>query len=121
MCINMHKQKIELILIFCLLAMSGCVRHDIAQYEEKMKTFDARESMALEVFKMPDTTSKASLLAEIKDRGLYYWEQNIDLVNEMQELNLPDSLHVQNKKMLTYCNLRIKSYNLIYKTISENT
>ena len=30
-------------------------------------------------------------------------------------------LHAKNKKLIQYCDLRIKSYELIYKAIAENT
>ena len=30
-------------------------------------------------------------------------------------------LHAKNKKLIEYCDLRIKCYELIYKAIAENT
>jgi rhomboid protease GluP len=93
----------------------------MGQYETKMKRFAAMESMALEVYSMPKNTSRDSLLLEIKDRGLYYWNENIILLNDVDKMDLPNELHDRDKLLLRYCNLRIKSYNLIYKAISENS
>jgi rhomboid protease GluP len=97
------------------------IPNTMGEYEAKMKTFAAMESMALEVYRMPKSTPRDSLLLEMKDRGLYYWNQNIELLNGLEKQNLPDGLHERDKMLLDYCKLRIKSYNLIYKAIDENT
>ncbi|MDB5009128.1 MAG: gluP [Mucilaginibacter sp.] len=91
-----------------------------AQYDAKMKTFSAMENMALEVYRMPKTTTRDSLLLEIKDRGFYYWNQNIELLNGLEKLDLPDVLHDRNRKLINYCNLRLKSYHLMYKMVDES-
>jgi len=70
---------------------------------------------------MPKETSKEELLNEIKNRGIYYWNDNIQLVNEVEAYNLPPSLHKRNKLLLEYCNLRIKSYELMYKNVENET
>lgn len=97
------------------------IPNDIGKYDIKIKEFVSMEAMALEVYNMPENTPNEQLLSEIKDRGLYYWNENIKLLNELDQLNLPDQLHTRNKKLLHYCDLRIKSYNLIYRAIYEDT
>jgi len=94
---------------------------DVAIYEERIQKFIAQESMAVEVFNMPANTPDERLLSEIKNRGIYYWNENILLLKELDKLNLPDPLHERIKIMLHYCDLRILSYNLIYKAIDEDT
>ena len=61
------------------------------------------------------------LLYEIKERGIYYWNENINLLNDLDKLNLPDAIHERNKELLDYCDLRIKSYNCIYNQVEQNT
>jgi len=95
--------------------------NDIPKYDEKLKSFISMEQMALEIYRMPRNTSKEKLLIEIKDIGTYYWNENIKLLKELEKLDIPEPLHERNKKLLKYCNLRIKSYELIYKTIAEDT
>ena len=94
---------------------------DIGKYDAGIKQFVSNESQALELFKMPQDTPKDSLLYEIKERGLYYWNENINLLNNLEKLNLPDQLHERNKKLLDYCDLRVRSYNLIYKAVEDGT
>jgi rhomboid protease GluP len=96
--------------------------NDTAAYLEKMKTFTTNESMALEVYKLSsDKTPKEDLLREIKDRGIYYWEENLKLIADADKLNIPERAHIVNQKLKTYCELRIKSYWLNYKAIEEGT
>jgi rhomboid protease GluP len=97
------------------------IPNDIGTYDAKIKEFVSMEAMALELYRLPENTPKEKLLYEIKDRGLYYWNENIKLLNDLEQLNLPDGIHDRNKKLLDYCDLRIKSYNCIYKAVEQDT
>jgi rhomboid protease GluP len=97
------------------------IPNNIAKYDLRMKDFSNMESMALEVYQMPENTPDEQLLTEIKSRGLYYWHENIKLLNELDKLDLPEQLHEQNQKLLQYCDLRVKCYELIYKAIDEES
>jgi len=95
--------------------------NDIGTYDAKMKEFVSMEAMALEVFKMPQNTPTDKLLFELKDREVYYWQENLKLIDEVEKLNLPFEIHQKNLKLKKYCELRIKSYELIYKAVLEKT
>lgn len=97
------------------------IPNDIGKYDEKMKVFAAAETKALGIYNLPENTPKEKLLQEIKENGLYYWGENIKLLNDLERLDLPDEMHDRNEKLLQYCDLRIKSYNLIYKAIEQDT
>lgn len=91
------------------------------KYSEGMKKFEVMESMALEVYGLPKDTPKEKMLREIRLRGLYYWNENIILLNKLDKLDVNDRAHYQNKLLLQYCDLRVKSYELWYKTVEEDT
>lgn len=93
----------------------------MAKYEAKMRAFESMENMALEVYHMPKTASRDSIKMEIKDRGLYYWNEMIKMLYDLDRQDLPEQLHTRNKAMIKYCELRIKSYNFIYKAVDEDT
>jgi rhomboid protease GluP len=95
--------------------------NDIGKYEKEMKRFVVMESMALEVYKLPEGTPNEKLLSEIKEKGLYYWNENKKLIEGFKNLDLPLSIRARNRQLEEYCELRIKSYELIYKAISEDT
>jgi rhomboid protease GluP len=96
-------------------------KSDIAEYNTKIQSFVSMEEMALKVFSLPENTPKEKILSEIKDTGIHYWNENIQLLTDLEKLNLPDAYHERNKKLLHYCDLRIKYYNLIYKAVDEDT
>jgi rhomboid protease GluP len=95
--------------------------NDIGMYDEKLNQFISLESMALEYYNKDRSAPKEELLKEIKDHGIYYWKEGIKIISEADKLSIPEVLHAKNKKLIQYCDLRIKCYELIYKTIAENT
>ena len=111
---------VALIIGACYLIYRN-IPNDIPKYNEKMNDFVYNESKALEFYRLSDKMPKERLLSSVKDKGLYYWNENIRIVREADQLILPKLFHERNKKMIQYCELRIKSYNLIYKSIEENT
>lgn len=95
--------------------------NDFAIYETKLKKFAEIESMALEVYHLPKGTPNKVILSELKDRGIYYWNEDLKLVNSFEKLNLPRGIREKNRLLKKYCELRLKNYKLIYKAIKENT
>ena len=91
------------------------------KYDEKINRFVALESMALEVFYLPEGTPTEKILYELKERGIYYWNESLILIESLNDLNLPRPILEKNAKLKEYCELRIKSYKLYYKAISEET
>lgn len=94
--------------------------YDFAKYDSEMKAFINYESMALEVYNLPENTGDEKLMYEIKDRGIYYWNENIKLINKLDQLYLPKEIHERNNQLLKYCKLRIKSYELMYKGLEDH-
>jgi rhomboid protease GluP len=95
--------------------------NDIGMYDEKLNQFISFESMALEFYNKDRSSPKEELLKEIKDHGIYYWKEGMKVISEADKLSIPEVLHAKNKKLIQYCDLRIKCYELLYKAIAENT
>lgn len=95
--------------------------YEVSRYEERMKEFAQTEMMALEMFKLPDNTPRSRLLYEIEYRGIYYWNENLKLIEEADRLYLPEVIHARNKNIMEYCKLRIEHCNVLYRAVEENT
>lgn len=95
--------------------------NDIGKYDAKIKEFVAMEAIALEVYNLPPDTPNSKILYGLKDRGIYYWKENIKLIESFKDLDLPAEIRAKNKLLKEYCELRIKSYELLYKAVSEDT
>jgi rhomboid protease GluP len=65
--------------------------------------------------------SKEQILSNLKDRGIYYWEENIALIKKLDKLYLPKKIHTQNENLLEYCQLYKEYYQLTYDKVNENT
>lgn len=109
------------VLLLLSFSVYKVLPNDIIAYDEKMKEFVAMESMALEVFRLPETTPDEKILAELKDRGLYYWKKNIKLIDSFRNMDLPLPIRARNGKLREYCELRVKSYELYCRAIEEGT
>jgi len=96
------------------------IPNDIVKYEKKMDTFASMENSALFFYRLPKNSSKEKYLSALRDSGIYYWNKNIELLNEVEKLKIPTSLKGRAEILTNYCNLRINSYNFIYKAINED-
>jgi rhomboid protease GluP len=108
------------ILVFSFIVYKK-LPNDIGIYDAKIKDFVSMEEMALEVFNLPSNTPNDKILYGIKDKGIHYWNENIKLLESFNDLELPVEIRTRNKLLKEYCELRIKSYELLYKAISEDT
>ena len=97
------------------------VSDPIGEYDRRMEEFYTRQTAALKIYNLPENTPTEKILVSIKDSGLVNWKENLKLVKELDHLNLPEVIRGQNKKLIEYCELRIKSYELMYKAFNENT
>lgn len=95
--------------------------NDIGNYNKGIKEFVNLEEKALEVLNLPSNTPKETILFEIKNHGLEYWQKSLRLIDSLGKLKLPLVIKERNQTLKKYCQLRIQSYELIYKQIAENT
>ena len=97
------------------------IPNDIKKYDQKLEEFVTSEELALSIYNLPENTPKDKLLQEIKEKGIYNWNKNLKLIKELEKLKLPEMFRLRNAKLIEYCEVRIKNYNLLYKAINENT
>jgi len=95
--------------------------NDIGIYDAKMKQFDSYETMALAPYKLPKDTPADTILSELRNKGIYYWNEDLKLLDTVDKLKLPDVIRQKDAKLREYCLLRIKSYELVCKSMEENT
>jgi rhomboid protease GluP len=87
-----------------------------------MKIFSIRENEALAAYNnLSLDGAKEDILYDINERGIYYWEENVNLLNNLEKVSLPDAIEERNKQLKKYCNLRIESYRLVSKGVTEDT
>ncbi|GAB3941999.1 hypothetical protein GCM10028805_06050 [Spirosoma harenae] len=93
----------------------------LGDYDRIMGKFGRLEQQAMNVFQLPPNTSAAGVAKAINDRGIPAWKQTIELLNEADKLNLPDEYQKRNKLLRQYSQLRLNSFKLLERSLTDTT
>ncbi|MBL7969567.1 MAG: rhomboid family intramembrane serine protease [Prolixibacteraceae bacterium] len=110
-----------LVLLGSSLVYKNIKPYEVSRYDERMKEFAQTEMEALEIYNLPEGTPNSRLLYEIEYRGIYYWNENLKLVEEVDRLYLPEVIHQRNEKLRQYCKLRLEHCTVLFHAVKENT
>lgn len=94
--------------------------NDLGLYDAKMEEFGLLEQQAMKINEI-DNLPREQQLEFIQKSGIDNWKRSIDIILEADKLDLPEVLHEKNYSMIAYCQARIKSYELIYRSVAENS
>ncbi len=110
-------------LLFAALTVGAVnyIPNTLGVYQRKMKDFSVMENKALEVYNLSANATYQQRLIGYRDTGLYYWNKNLALLHEIEQLDLPLEFRKRNDLLLQYTQLRIGSYTALAKTFEENT
>lgn len=95
--------------------------NDIGIYDAGMDKFATLETRALEIYDVRTDVSPEKYLQEVKNNGIDNWKECIKLLDSFKELDLPESIVKRNKILKQYCELRLKSYEFMYKNRVEGS
>lgn len=96
--------------------------YDTAAYEGSMMEFQKHEEEALQLFTLLDEYQDKEAIAFIHQTGIPAWQQNIKILNSVDTISgLYEELKLRNQILREYCQLRIQSYEIIEKSILEET
>lgn len=110
-----------LILLVGFIVLSTTASSDINKYEQEMEQFILLEEKALSVYDLPGSPTDQDYLDAIKETGIPTWHSSIQLLERVDQFELPIEIHDRNSKLIEYVEFRIKIYELIQKSITENT
>jgi len=95
--------------------------NDAGIYLTQIKKMVPLEQEAMAVMKHTKRGDKAKRLSELKEKGIGNWDAIITLVNNLDTLKLPETIHARNKKLLQYCGMRIRVCEFVYQNVEEST
>ncbi len=95
--------------------------NDLPKFEQAMERFQQLEEKALSIYSLPETTEDDEFLDAIDELGIESWKECIAILQSLKTLNLPKMLEEQNNKLLIYAELRLQSFELIYKSVEEQS
>lgn len=111
---------LALLVLSSSFAVLSTASSDVNKYQEGLDKFVVMEEEALGIFSLPEDTIDKKYLWELQS-GIHKWKDCRKLLEDLNSLNLPSQLRAHNAKLLLYCDLRIKSYDVMYDAILLNT
>jgi rhomboid protease GluP len=94
--------------------------NDLLKYDNTMTEVAALEQKAIDANSLPEQTHISEQMAAIKDKGIPAWKEGIALLEGASKLDLPKQFQERNTLLKKYFELRLKSYELIYKRLVAN-
>lgn len=92
------------------------------KYNTGMAEFSKNETKSLVFYDRINIETSNSLLQELENNTIPLWKENIKIIKKISNIeNLPSELLKQSKILLKYSELRIEGFELLKKTISEDT
>jgi rhomboid protease GluP len=107
---------VVLVLTTAVIAYKN-IPDEVGVFQRNMDSFEKMEKSALSVYKLLKDAPKEKRLAVIKDTGIYYWNKNIELLQATERLKIPETLKDRTLTLIEYCNIRIDSYNYLYREL----
>ncbi|MVM40288.1 hypothetical protein GO730_25985 [Spirosoma sp. HMF3257] len=93
----------------------------LADFDRLMKRFNQLNDQAMGVFRLPKTTSAAGVAKAMNDQGVIAWQEAIYLLDEADKLNVPEGYHQHTKLLRQYSTLRLKSFQLLQRSLTDTT
>lgn len=110
-----------ILLSLSLLVMASIPKPNTA-LDEALHSLSVIEEEAMAMYRFPENTPNDSILHFVETVGLPSWNRGLELLNDVpdQELNA-EQLEIRDM-MIRYCDLRIRSYELIrYNLLQTNS
>ncbi|HMI61037.1 MAG TPA: rhomboid family intramembrane serine protease [Puia sp.] len=107
--------------IIAAIGLSFFIYHkvpdDIVRYDQKMKIFASRDSLAIATFNQLADLPKGKERDDLEAKGIQYFQQNMALLSDAANLRLPPVLQERNRKMIKYCMSQITYHQLQVKSL----
>lgn len=95
---------------------------DTKKYDNGIAEFNKNEENALFLYSMIETSSPDKIIDHIDKVGLPAWNNNIEILDDLDNIEgLYDQFKKQNEILRQYSKLRIETFELFKKAVSENT
>ena len=95
---------------------------DSKKYDLGIEEFKENEEKALQLLPIIESGDSGKVISHIENVGLPAWKQNLIIIGELDNMEgLYEPLKKQNEILRKYLKLRIETYQLIRKGVSEDT
>lgn len=120
---GLHTRSITIITAIILSVVYYAFTHTpnpLGKYNAILDEFSINEEKSLRFYHLEMNANKEQRIAFLNDTAIVAWNKNIALLNTIDEKVLPDNLQVRDKLIKKYAELRLNSFELQYKILTED-
>ncbi|QES89364.1 rhomboid family intramembrane serine protease [Rhizosphaericola mali] len=93
----------------------------LMQYSLKMRELNTTSNMAMNAYEWTDDLTEEDYKKNLKDIGIYFWNEDLRLIQELKETKLPVYIQNYNDQLKFYFQTRIKQFDLIYQSVQDDS
>lgn len=93
----------------------------LADFDRLMERFNKLNAQAMNVFRLPPNTPAAGVAKAMNDQGVVAWQEAISLLDGADKLDVPEGYHQHTKLLRQYSTLRLKSFQLLQRSLTDTT
>lgn len=112
---------VSLVILCAAVSLFRALPNNISKYDMGIQTFKLLEAEALSLYPQMWRTKNEKQVTAIMIKGVEQWKKGQKLLTELEKLKLTGQQHRLNKALLHYCTLRIKSYEIYYNLLKNET
>jgi rhomboid protease GluP len=95
--------------------------NDILEYQNKMKAAALMERRALRCVRhLKEDSPKEMWISVIRDSAMRYWDSDIAILHDVENLHLPPLLKKRTSTFIDYCNLQVDRLSYISRQVEAN-
>lgn len=103
----------------CIIASnSRQYQYQLQEYWSGMSEFAAMEKRAIDAYYYPYGNDRDGFSKQLENISQYYWEENLNLLKDLDRLNLPENIHDLNQKSITYCKTQLEMVNYMIQDLN---
>jgi len=122
---KLKRVTVGVLLVVFIVASSFAITsikpNDLDTYVVEIEEFVKLEEKALSVFELLESSSDEVFTKALQETGVTNWKKAKVLIEKLDVLDVPEEVHARNALLKKYCQLRINSYDLFYRSIVEDT
>lgn len=112
---------ISMILLFSSFLVIKKIPNHFKQYDNLMNILNTNDMKSVTVFSLNDSIKTEDKMLKIKNEAISITKMNLLIIDSLQKLDVPQKMKYDLPRLKKYFDIRLLSFELYYKAVSENT
>lgn len=112
---------ISIILLFSSFLVIKKIPNHFKQYDNLMNILNTNDMKSVTVFSLNDSIKTEDKMLKIKNEAIGITKMNLLIIDSLQKMDIPQKMKYDLPRLKKYFDIRLLSFELYYKAVSENT